>query len=515
MTTAAHQQQPQQQMVLLEEEDYKLEVIFDGYKIFWMTHANLEVTLIHHEDCHTMEIIAFDPITREEPPRLYVKFRLLLRLFAKELVRGKVEEVRKRRRNYELEESILTHMAVIELARDYILERLQMLRASDDGYNRNIGEEGAWTIVLVPKVTDEVNESTGLLQIQCSQPQTLVPAKVKRLMNASEECWEETLQHFQALVTPDRLSKAVLPPIDDYQLKEGDQRPSVSRPPSLRVSGRCVVGEKDVLKSPLASQRRNSLPPLQAPLVADCESSPTSSGSPMTEQTTDAPENLNPLRRALGFAKRILLDGSAPSPATATSETKQPSLLVSSNRSQPPAPFYRSQSDVMQGDRRFTMTRNAVSESHLAALDKTVVEKSTPRRPADRENSVRSTASAEDDDTVTRKLKARQAKLKELNHSEGNGGQAYTFYQPGVPNSDDLVSPIKRLSILGKQTSAMSILQDISEESDASLPPLERKPSLLKNPSQRGLLAKQPSNGKLGAGVGLRKQNSGIAVHNQ
>eukprot|EP01039_Chlorochromonas_danica_P007320 gene7320-8101_t len=510
-TAAAHHQPPQQQqqVILLEEEEYKLEVIFDGYKIFWMTHANLEVTLIHHEDCHTMEIIAFDPITREEPPRLYVKFRLLLRLFNREVIQGKVEEVRKRKRNYELEESVLTHMAVIELGRDYILERLQMLKASDNGYNRNIGEEGAWTIVLVPKVTDEVNESTGLLQVQCSQPQMLVPAKVKRLINAGEESWEETLQHFQALVTSDRLSKDVLPPIDDHHLKEGDQKPSVSRPPSLRVSGRCEVGERDILKSPLASQRRNSLPPLQAPLVADCESSPTSSRGPMTEQTSEAPENVNPLRRALGFAKRILLDGATASPATAASETK-------AKTNQPPAPFYRSQSDVMQGDRRFTMTRNAVSESHLAGLDKTVAEKSISRRSVDRENSIRSTASAEDDDTVTRKLKARQAKLKELNHPEGNGGQAYTFYQPGVPNSDDLVSPIKRLSILGKQTSAMNILQDIPEESGASLPPLERKPSLLKNPSQRGLLAKQSSNGKLGAGgMSLRKQNSGIGVHNQ
>lgn len=133
-------------------------VLFDGRKSFWATGSQLEVTLVEHIGCRTIELIVFDQISRIEAPRQYVTFdgTEMVKLIADVGPQCTSPEIIR---------------AVRSIKATHLLERIQMTSYSCSKVRNS------WGITVVPKLLDA---ASGLLVVQCAKPADLVPAIVDR-----------------------------------------------------------------------------------------------------------------------------------------------------------------------------------------------------------------------------------------------------------------------------------------------------------------------------------------------
>lgn len=163
-------------------ESYRLDVWFDGQKVFWGSRSTMELTLVEHLDLSIVEIIGFDPLLKAEAPRLYID-RLLLQ---NSLLEAPSSGFQEHDATHSLNKKPLSPnskpvTSLRDRMKEFLLIRIQIM--SDDlGSNSRQQQPGPLAVSLVPHLQDKlVNPETGLLTCQILPPPNLRPAVVKRL----------------------------------------------------------------------------------------------------------------------------------------------------------------------------------------------------------------------------------------------------------------------------------------------------------------------------------------------
>ncbi len=149
-------------------------VLFDGTKSFWETRSSLKIVILNHTKQNCMEIVALDPATGSEFPRIYLDSSLVISKLDKEIVEN----------CYAAKQEILAHSNLKNNEDDVFEVKAQMMMQY--AYSRihltSLAVEGnALQLVLQPTFDDvmvEGDESLMKLDVERLKPENLVPYKV-------------------------------------------------------------------------------------------------------------------------------------------------------------------------------------------------------------------------------------------------------------------------------------------------------------------------------------------------
>lgn len=162
------------------------QVIFDGKQVFRKNRTSIELTLIEHTSASAavhgvLEIVAYDPLLREEASRLYLRLDTLEAALQRHLLPKLQAELD---RSGNPNTAILSQMLLVELKVEYVLTRLSLNSKNRNNVAKlrnlvdNLDNENAWSISLVAHFYD-AKSSSGQLEVVCEKPAKLVPAVLK------------------------------------------------------------------------------------------------------------------------------------------------------------------------------------------------------------------------------------------------------------------------------------------------------------------------------------------------
>lgn len=169
---------------------YSPTVIYDGAQYFWKNKSSIYLTIVEHCSSYfpgVVEVIAYDPLLREEAPRLY----LHLDEIEKQVDRRRLSvhiQIAVDRRGCStdiVDFSQLRKQVFKTLKVDYLLTRISINSKNHNNLDklRNLVEDrradNEWSISLIAHFNDPKDEDGNLL-VLCQKPLLLTPYEVTR-----------------------------------------------------------------------------------------------------------------------------------------------------------------------------------------------------------------------------------------------------------------------------------------------------------------------------------------------
>jgi hypothetical protein len=97
------------------------QVIFTGSKVFWRTKNSIDVWILNHRTCRTIEIVTYEPTLRVECTRIYLDAAVLKR----KIDRGVIEQkLRLAKGEGQQDESAAIDQVVCDAIAHYVLPRI-------------------------------------------------------------------------------------------------------------------------------------------------------------------------------------------------------------------------------------------------------------------------------------------------------------------------------------------------------------------------------------------------------
>lgn len=146
-------------------------VIFDGPKCFWKTKHTLDVIIIEHVGFNVIEVVAYDPVSDVEAPRLYLDDRNLRSkidvVYVEKCIHYEKEIALRRKQAPDIQ--AYRSRAVDQARVDYILNRLVVEASSSE--NRILVVEIKFTL----SDQDDERHVLEVGQMVISPPDGLLP----------------------------------------------------------------------------------------------------------------------------------------------------------------------------------------------------------------------------------------------------------------------------------------------------------------------------------------------------
>lgn len=168
---------------------YCQHILYDGSQIFWRQRTSIDITIVEHRSesvASIIEVIAYDPLIREEANRIYLLVAEILAQTASFIAPRLAQEHERCVRcgsqidDYEMYEHLANALKV-----DYILTRIRVISRNRNNVEklRNLVDQNIdlnkWSVVLVPHFNDPKTDA-GQLRALCAKPPSLVPAVIIR-----------------------------------------------------------------------------------------------------------------------------------------------------------------------------------------------------------------------------------------------------------------------------------------------------------------------------------------------
>lgn len=168
-------------------------VIFHGTEAFKCNHLTIELTLVEHTShsaLQVLEVIAYDPILREEANRLYLNLDVLEKQLADQLLGPKlqleIERLEKAGQPIDSKDKeALSQQIMLDLKIDFVLTRIHLNSKNHSNVEKlkNFVEhkdsDNAWGISLISHFLDGKN-AQGQLEVICEKPAGLMPGVIQR-----------------------------------------------------------------------------------------------------------------------------------------------------------------------------------------------------------------------------------------------------------------------------------------------------------------------------------------------
>lgn len=165
-------------------------ILYEGDQYFWKNKTSIHLTIAEHTSEYLpgiVEIIAYDPILREEAPRLYVSLSEMEDCIdqSKIDVRLQIAVDKASTGSETIDERLLRQQVIRDLKVDYLLTRISINSKNHNNVDklRNLIEDrrsdNEWTISLIAHFHDQ-KDDLGQLTLLCSLPRLLTPLRVHR-----------------------------------------------------------------------------------------------------------------------------------------------------------------------------------------------------------------------------------------------------------------------------------------------------------------------------------------------
>lgn len=152
-------------------------VLFDGTKPFWESRSYLKIKIVSHTKQNCIEIIAHDPVSGAEFPRIYLDSPLVISKLDKDIIEktcaSKKETLQIDSKGIIKNEDIL-HEVKSHMMMKYVYSRINLTSLAVEG--------NAIQLVLQPSFEDvmvEGDESLMKLDVERLKPDDLIPFKVE------------------------------------------------------------------------------------------------------------------------------------------------------------------------------------------------------------------------------------------------------------------------------------------------------------------------------------------------
>lgn len=171
-------------------------VVFEGKQVFRAQRTSVEITLIEHTTdslctAGVLEIVAFDPMLREEAPRLYLCLKTL-EFQLKPLLATKLQLAIDK--DSAIDRDAVSNKLLLDLKMEYVLTRLSLHSRNLNNIDKlrnlvdNQEHDYSWSISLVPHFYD-AKAPSGQLVVICDKPANLVPAALSHAINCKDKRW--------------------------------------------------------------------------------------------------------------------------------------------------------------------------------------------------------------------------------------------------------------------------------------------------------------------------------------
>lgn len=165
-------------------------VMFNEQQSFRRAHTSLDLALVQHASStmKVLEIIAFDPMLREEAPRLYLRMDAL----EQQLMAQAASSFQEPDQCVALGTESLRKLVI-----EYVLTRINLTSTSHSNADKllHLSEhtDHSWKVTLVPHFNDIKDSATGHLAVLCDKPEGLMPAVVDRTARYAPRCSHRSL----------------------------------------------------------------------------------------------------------------------------------------------------------------------------------------------------------------------------------------------------------------------------------------------------------------------------------
>lgn len=147
-------------------------VAYDGSKCFWKTKNTVDIMIVEHDECSTIEVIAFEPTFNKESPRVYLNKNIVVAKIDPGFVDEKLRHAKEMcLRRHDVPDVLKLLSEINQKARvDYILNRLFITEFVPETKTMTIG------IQFNFRDRDEEQESSVCLdKMIAARPADLVP----------------------------------------------------------------------------------------------------------------------------------------------------------------------------------------------------------------------------------------------------------------------------------------------------------------------------------------------------
>eukprot|EP01039_Chlorochromonas_danica_P001851 gene1848-2025_t len=213
---------------------YQSFLLFDQVQTFLKCHTSIEVAIVLHSSSFlqsVLEVIAYDPLLREEATRLYLSEEKLQKQIAHSFQpRLELEELQAQRSGSAFNPEAALKKVKEDLIVEYILTRLNL----NSSYHSNAeklknlmndhGHGNGWSISMIAHFHDVKDPLSGRLEALCEKPLQVTPYLLDRTLRRKERRWKLVKKLL-------KVSKEYRRRSSDFSVESKEEAPSPCLPP--------------------------------------------------------------------------------------------------------------------------------------------------------------------------------------------------------------------------------------------------------------------------------------------